>query len=176
MTNSSMPYIKLYTEILDDHKLGRLTATQKWHFVSLLLLAGKCNAEGYFVSGQHSMDTTDIAWRLRDDPVIIAEDIDTLSGAGLVAQDPDGSWFVTDFYKYKYDCRALAEWKTIRLDVLERDGYVCQYCGEEANQVDHIVPVCQGGENDMDNLVAACVSCNCSKSGRTPEQAGMKLR
>ena len=36
------------------------------------------------------------------------------------------------------------EFKKIRLKVLARDGYVCAYCGQEANQVDHIVAIANG--------------------------------
>jgi len=62
-----------------------------------------------------------------------------------------------------------------RIAILERDGYICQYCGSPAEHVDHVIPRCQGGTNEPDNLVASCASCNLSKGGRTPEQAGMKL-
>lgn len=33
----------------------------------------------------------------------------------------------------------------------------------------------QNGKDELDNLVAACQFCNCSKGGRTPDQAGMEL-
>lgn len=36
--------------------------------------------------------------------------------------------------------------------------------------LDHITPVCQGGTNDIENLLTACVSCNAGKSGKTIEQ------
>lgn len=59
--------------------------------------------------------------------------------------------------------------------ILERDGRTCRYCGQPANAVDHILPVSQGGDNDPDNLAAACRTCNSRKNGRTPAQAGMTL-
>jgi hypothetical protein len=37
-------------------------------------------------------------------------------------------------------------------------------------QVDHVVPLCQGGTDELSNLVPSCPTCNCLKSGRTPEQ------
>ncbi len=40
---------------------------------------------------------------------------------------------------------------------------------------DHVVPVSQGGRDTWMNVVAACKSCNQRKSGRTPDQAGMRL-
>lgn len=48
----------------------------------------------------------------------------------------------------------------------------CWYCGIALPpfsdwQVDHQHPRSQGGVDDIDNLVAACRSCNVRKSGRT---------
>lgn len=54
-------------------------------------------------------------------------------------------------------------YKANRLYVLQRDGYTCNYCGNEATTADHVVPVANGGTDDVSNLVAACVSCNSSK-------------
>jgi 5-methylcytosine-specific restriction endonuclease McrA len=56
-----------------------------------------------------------------------------------------------------------AKWKRTRLVVLRRDGYLCAYCGNPANTVDHIVARVRGGSDNMDNLVAACARCNSSK-------------
>jgi hypothetical protein len=42
--------------------------------------------------------------------------------------------------------------------------------GVRAEVVDHVVPLEQGGANDISNLVPACRSCNASKRDRTPEQ------
>lgn len=58
-------------------------------------------------------------------------------------------------------------WQKIRLRILQRDGYCCQYCGsEDATTVDHIIPISKGGTDDPDNLVAACTRCNYSKGNR----------
>lgn len=59
--------------------------------------------------------------------------------------------------------------------VLKRDNYRCQYCGKKATTVDHVIPRCQGGLSQWSNLVACCLHCNQFKSGRRPEEAGMKL-
>jgi 5-methylcytosine-specific restriction endonuclease McrA len=62
------------------------------------------------------------------------------------------------------DPRLSAGYKMVRLRVLHRDNYVCYYCGGDANQVDHVVPISkQGDVMDMDNMVAACKRCNVSK-------------
>ncbi len=57
-------------------------------------------------------------------------------------------------------------WKDQRLRVLKRDGYICAYCGNDATQVDHVIPRKAGGTHDMDNLVACCAPCNSAKGAR----------
>lgn len=58
--------------------------------------------------------------------------------------------------------------KRTRFEVFKRDGFCCQYCGAHPPGVvlecDHIVPVAEGGQNDMDNLITACFDCNRGKS------------
>jgi len=67
--------------------------------------------------------------------------------------------------------------RLIIVEVFNRDGYTCQYCGKETRQLtlDHVIPRHQGGQHTWENVVSACVFCNRHKAGRTPEQAGMKL-
>ena len=66
--------------------------------------------------------------------------------------------------------------KLTRLEIFNRDHYLCQYCGRESRQLtlDHVLPRHLGGEHSWENLVSACVACNRRKAGRTPEQANMK--
>ena len=59
------------------------------------------------------------------------------------------------------------QWKQQRKRVLERDQYTCAYCGQEATQVDHIIPRVDGGTHDMDNLLASCARCNGLKGSRS---------
>ena len=55
------------------------------------------------------------------------------------------------------------EWKKQRQRVLKRDGYICAYCGQDATEVDHIIPRAKGGGHELDNLVACCKPCNSRK-------------
>lgn len=63
-----------------------------------------------------------------------------------------------------------------RRAVFIRDEYACQYCGRQAENLDHVVPKSQGGDHTWENVVAACRKCNSKKGGRTPDQAGLFLR
>lgn len=60
--------------------------------------------------------------------------------------------------------------KKTRFEVFKRDAFTCQYCGRTAPdcvlEVDHIVPVAKGGDNEMINLVTSCFDCNRGKSDR----------
>jgi 5-methylcytosine-specific restriction endonuclease McrA len=68
--------------------------------------------------------------------------------------------------------------KLTRVEVFNRDGRTCQYCGRQTRQLtlDHVIPRFRGGQHTWENVVSACVACNRKKAGRTPEEAGMKLR
>ena len=58
------------------------------------------------------------------------------------------------------------QWTKIKQRILRRDGFICQYCGQEANTVDHVIPRRLNGNDSDDNLVASCSRCNLSKGGR----------
>lgn len=56
----------------------------------------------------------------------------------------------------------------LRWQILERDNFTCQYCGQRAPdaklEVDHKIPVSEGGKDEPDNLVTSCYACNRGKS------------
>ena len=60
--------------------------------------------------------------------------------------------------------------KSLRFEILTRDGYRCRYCGASSEtavlHIDHILPRADGGLNDSENLVTACADCNLGKSDR----------
>lgn len=76
------------------------------------------------------------------------------------------------FVKVPYSRRVPLNRKTVFL----RDDHACQYCGRQAENLDHVVPKSQGGLHTWENVVAACRRCNSKKGGRTPDQAGLHLR
>lgn len=70
--------------------------------------------------------------------------------------------------------------KFSRVNVLARDRWTCQYCGDKKQTskltYDHVVPRSQGGKTCWENIVTACEDCNARKANRTPQQAKMRLR
>lgn len=58
-------------------------------------------------------------------------------------------------------------WLRVSRQVLQRDGYICHYCGlPGATTADHVIPKAKGGSDDPSNLVAAHNPCNASKGKR----------
>jgi hypothetical protein len=66
-----------------------------------------------------------------------------------------------------------------RLELFERDGWQCGYCGETVTAttatLDHVIPQSLGGPHTAENLTTACLTCNSIKSGRTFEEAAPKI-
>jgi hypothetical protein len=58
--------------------------------------------------------------------------------------------------------------KQVRVQVLARDNYRCKMCGctkdEVQLEVDHIIPVADGGTDELDNLATLCRDCNRGKA------------
>lgn len=83
-----------------------------------------------------------------------------------VAPTPEAWDFLIVYCMYKR--KSLSKKK--RFEVFKRDSFKCQYCGRSAPdvilEVDHIVPVAEGGKNDMLNLVTSCRDCNRGKGKR----------
>lgn len=58
----------------------------------------------------------------------------------------------------------------LRHEVFKRDEYKCQECSKSKKETilhcDHILPVSQGGMDEMDNLQTLCQACNLAKSNK----------
>lgn len=63
-----------------------------------------------------------------------------------------------------------------RRAVFGRDGHSCQYCGGQAESLDHVLPRSRGGDHSWENVVACCRPCNIRKGDRLPSEAGLVLR
>jgi 5-methylcytosine-specific restriction endonuclease McrA len=59
------------------------------------------------------------------------------------------------------------EWGLLK----ELYDYRCAYCGDKFDSItmDHIVPISNGGNHTLSNIVPACMHCNCSKHTKTIE-------
>jgi 5-methylcytosine-specific restriction endonuclease McrA len=62
-----------------------------------------------------------------------------------------------------------------RRAIFARDEHRCQYCGRQADSIDHVFPRSRGGSHVWENVAASCRPCNLFKRDRTPTEAGMRL-
>lgn len=58
---------------------------------------------------------------------------------------------------------------SLKKQVIDRANYRCEYCLQPdlfayiSHQIDHIISIKHGGENNFDNLAYACFQCNVNK-------------
>jgi len=84
-------WVKLYIEILDDPKMGRLTNHMWRRAVELFLLAGREGNDGALPPVE------EMAWILRLSEDKVLEDLHGLAEVGVVHAAEPGVWFVTHF-------------------------------------------------------------------------------
>ena len=69
--------------------------------------------------------------------------------------------------------RRMMRQKFIKAE-LRRKSTCCRYCGRKLSRtqqtLDHVVPLCRGGADELANLVLACQQCNTIKADRTPAE------
>ncbi len=53
--------------------------------------------------------------------------------------------------------------------IFKSKGYLCWYCGKDAETLDHFIPKIKGGTNADDNLIPSCTNCNIRKRERPLE-------
>lgn len=71
-----------------------------------------------------------------------------------------------------------AQPKFCRRSILLRDGYRCQYCGDEFESkdltFDHVIPRAAGGRTEWSNILSACIACNKRKRDHPADWSGKK--
>ncbi len=148
------PWIKLYRELLDDIDWHNLSGDDAKVLIMVWLIASE--NDGAIPSAD------EIAWRIRLPEKDIEAAIIRLSG-----------WFTDD------DCHDGEQWssryvsKKLRLELLDEAGNKCVNCGSGLRlEIDHIIPISQGGNGDKDNLQVLCRSCNRAKRTKSTRYDG----
>lgn len=74
------------------------------------------------------------------------------------------------------------------IKILERDGWRCKLCGvrtprskrgtyaDDAPEIDHIIPIAEGGDHAEYNVQCLCRRCNAEKGARALGQLGLNFR
>lgn len=87
---ASKYWLKLYHEMLDDHKVAVLPDRTWRRMIECFLIAGDHNEKGKLPP------LKDMAWRLRMDPEMLEMDLMELAKVEITAL-VEGSWIVTNF-------------------------------------------------------------------------------
>ncbi len=77
--------------------------------------------------------------------------------------------------KYFVDIPFVRPRSISRRSIFARDGNKCQYCGQKADSIDHVIPKSRGGKHIWENVVAACRGCNSNKRDRLLSETALKL-
>lgn len=116
-------WIKLYHEILNDPKMGKLSDHLFRRTIELFLIAGENGSGGRLPSVE------DIAWRLHADVDGIQIDLENLQPSNIVSF-VDGEWYVTKFSERQAPTPATERWKQWN----ERKNNQQYYSNEPTNE------------------------------------------
>jgi hypothetical protein len=160
-----MKWFRFYSEFVDDPKIAMMSDSDQ-----LLWVKALCLASDSLPRGEIRLTDEEICWKLRINPETWRHAIDKFRAKGMI-EHIKGGYKITNWeYDQKYrDRPPLYVWRELRQKVFSRDNYTCQYCNAKDAKLhcDHVIPLSRGGSNDLENLVAACASCNLSKHNKT---------
>lgn len=88
-------------------------------------------------------------------------------------------WGYRSPWGFCFGARNVAIPYRLAIQIWERDGECCRYCGDELKpeqaEIDHHNPRSLGGTDDPANLWLSCMQCNRMKSGKHPRVAMLWL-
>ena len=85
----------------------------------------------------------------------------------IFCDEEDPNWFKKRYAELKLKSKRPKISETDRWEVMERDNFECQICGERRFlQIDHIMPLAKGGSHHIDNFQTLCKKCNMAKSDK----------
>ena len=183
-----MTWLRLHTDILSDPKLMRAAraGAKQLHLAPWLMAFAKQADDGGRLSiGNEAAEPPDIAATI---PCVTARMVQQcqreLLAIGVLTEDDDG---VLRFVRWeprqskpsntpegrrermqRHREKAKKEgWASPNLTmaqrrrVLERDDHRCRACGAtDRLEIDHVIPISQGGTSEDDNLQVLCNPCN----------------
>lgn len=97
---------------------------------------------------------------------------------GLAMHSPSITIAIPKVVALRHYAPIDAKPKFCRKNVILRDRFRCQYCGEkfpsEELTFDHVFPKSKGGKTVWDNILMACQKCNLEKRDSMPNYSGRK--
>jgi len=78
------PWIKLYTDFLNDPLIGRLSDPVKLRYVQLELIAGECDQGGALVKNERPLTLADLCWRLHLPEDQLKSELEDLIASGIL--------------------------------------------------------------------------------------------
>ncbi len=148
---ASRYWIKLYHEILDDPKMGRLSDTLFRRTIELFLLAGDYSREGELPP------LTDIAWRLRVDLEALIGEMNELRENGILTLSDSNVWIVTHF-KQRQSAEPTALRSHHYREFLQKNKFRHETATKRDADIDVDIDAEEEKESDADeeNPVSSC--------------------
>ena len=127
-------WVKMYTEILHDRKIRKLTDKSKLIYLQLILLAGQEDKDGMLPS------VDDISVELDTTVNKVVKSLDELMSAGLIISDSEGNLFV-----HKFEQRQKENGKKSREEI-NHDYYVRSKEKKLQNSSENSTEICEKTE------------------------------
>lgn len=172
-------WVKLYTEINRDPKMGTLSWAHRGIWSALLALAGEMDHRDENDAETGELDTLDnAAWCIRCELGEFRAAVQEFIKRGMIGEQ-DGVLYVVQWAKYRptevsRPEHAVSEW---RKAVFARDDFTCQECGARGVKLraHHIRPWCGFPQLrfDPENGVTLCVDCHRARHGRGWKKAAL---
>lgn len=85
-----------------------------------------------------------------------------------------------EYRKMKNKIYSSKKWKKLRQIIFERDMFTCRFCGAKAEEVHHIISICEDESKvfEKENLVAICRDChiNFHREGKPKKNLSTKTQ
>lgn len=185
---ADVKWIKITTDIFDDEKMYAIETQQDGQLMELiwfklLCLAGKCNNHGFLMINNKIAYTDEMLSK------IFRIELGSVQRALLLFEQlemievVENAYMVANWDKHQNeqgleDLRAKGRERTQRYRERQKQLKIernlkleeksrCQYCGNEATGLDHIIPLTKGGTDTRDNVVPCCTECNRIKNNKS---------
>lgn len=158
----SPPWIKLHRKLLDNIDYYKLSGEAAKALPLIWLIGSEDDGR--------IPELRILAFRLRLSESVAEGVIQELRDGGFITSDQASD--ISD------DGKQPGAWPSrhiptkVRVEVFQRDGGCCVWCGSDENiEFDHKTPISRGGHSTEDNLQLLCRSCNRKKRNKDSAQS-----